>query len=940
MAAAGLGDDRGLPVPRPARPPPGPRRRSTLLQELGALDARRRARRRSGRRLAQLPVDPRMGRMVLEADELGCADEVIVDRRRAVDPGPARAARRQAGAGRPAARALRRRDARTSSPTSTCGATCASSSASCRATSSASAARPSSCTTCACASGRTSPPSCAQRAPRASASRSTRARPSRDARPRRAAVRPALARRRQGRAGGASTSGARGARFAIFPGSALARKPPAWVMVAELVETSRLWGRDAARIDPTWIEPLAEHLVTPHLLRAALGSPRAASVVATERVTLYGLPIVAGRTVDLRRASTRCSSRELFIRRALVEGDWETRHAFFADNRRRVEEVEALEDRARRRDLLAGDEALLRLLRRADPGRRRVRRALRPLVARRAPRRPRPADLHARAAARPRRGRRRSTRRRARTAWKQGDLVLPLSYRFEPGAEHDGVTVHVPLTLLGAAAPGRLRLARARPSGAELVTALMRSLPKELRRRSCRCPRRPRRCSRALQPRSGPLLDALAARARGAARRARPARPRGTSRRLPAAPADDVPRSRTTTARVLAEGDDLDALREQAARRGCARSWRRARAGARAHGLTRVGPSGTLPREVALPGTGRRCARTRRSSTRATTVGVRGARDAGARRPPRWRAGTRRLLLLTRPVARCATCPAGSANARAARARRRAARQRRARSLEDAHDRGARRADRRGRRPGVGRGRLRAAARPRRGRAGRPHDRDRRRRSRRSSTPRATVEPPARAADRAPLAAGARATSRASSRRLVHPGFVDRGGRGPAARRRALPARRRAAARAPAGRPRPRPRPHARRPRARGAYRRARSTRWPAGARCPPGCARCRGCSRSCASATSRRASGRAGRCRRSGSAARSRRPRPRRGSRRGPRVGPGTAGGHPAPPARHGPRGAVTSAVRRPAPRGGAYRTAMRWRLRRSPRASPRRPR
>ena len=103
-------------------------------------------------------------------------------------------------------------------------------------------------------------------------------------------------------------------------------------MVAELVETSRLWGRDAARIEPQWVEPLAEHLV-----KRTYSEPRwergRAQVVATERVTLYGLPIVTGRTVAYGRIDPELA-RELFIRRALVEGDWETRHAFFADNRR------------------------------------------------------------------------------------------------------------------------------------------------------------------------------------------------------------------------------------------------------------------------------------------------------------------------------------------------------------------------------------------------------------------------------------------------------------------------------------------------------------------------------------------------------------------------------------------------------------------------------
>ena len=155
-------------------------------------------------------------------------------------------------------------------------------------------------------------------------------------------------------------------------------------MVAELVETSRLWGRTVARIDPRWVEPLAGHLI-----KRTYEEPRwerkRAQVVATERVTLYGLPIVAGRTVAYGRIDAALS-RDLFIRRALVEGEWDTRHRFFAENQQLVEEVEALEERARRRDILVDDQALYDFYAARDPRAGHLRRPLRPLVARRAAR--------------------------------------------------------------------------------------------------------------------------------------------------------------------------------------------------------------------------------------------------------------------------------------------------------------------------------------------------------------------------------------------------------------------------------------------------------------------------------------------------------------------------------------------------------------------------
>jgi ATP-dependent helicase HrpA len=132
--------------------------------------------------------------------------------------------------------------------------------------------------------------------------------------------------------------GARGTRFAIFPGSALFKKSPDWVMAAELVETSRLWARVAARFDPLWAEEIAPQLVKrsysePHWSR------RMGSVMAYEKVTLYGVPIVPQRRIQYGRID-RELSRELFIRHALVEGDWKTHHKFFQRNRRLLAEVE------------------------------------------------------------------------------------------------------------------------------------------------------------------------------------------------------------------------------------------------------------------------------------------------------------------------------------------------------------------------------------------------------------------------------------------------------------------------------------------------------------------------------------------------------------------------------------------------------------------------
>ena len=151
--------------------------------------------------------------------------------------------------------------------------------------------------------------------------------------------------------------GARGARFAISPGSSLARTPPPLVVAAELVETSRLWARTVAGITAEQVEEVGQHLLKrqysePHW------SARSGSVLAYETVSLLGVPIVAGRRVGYGRINP-AEAREIFLRSALVEGQWRTRHPFFAANQALRAEVEALEERTRRRDLLVDDETVL-----------------------------------------------------------------------------------------------------------------------------------------------------------------------------------------------------------------------------------------------------------------------------------------------------------------------------------------------------------------------------------------------------------------------------------------------------------------------------------------------------------------------------------------------------------------------------------------------------
>lgn len=152
--------------------------------------------------------------------------------------------------------------------------------------------------------------------------------------------------------------GVRNARFMIFPASGLFKKPPKWIMVVELVETNKLWGRITAAIEPDWIEPLAGHLVKYHY-GEPLWSKKQDAVMASESVILFGLPIVTARQVNYSKIDPSLC-RELFIRHALVKGDWRTSHTFYRQNLTLLAEVKELEHKSRRRNIVVDDDTLFR----------------------------------------------------------------------------------------------------------------------------------------------------------------------------------------------------------------------------------------------------------------------------------------------------------------------------------------------------------------------------------------------------------------------------------------------------------------------------------------------------------------------------------------------------------------------------------------------------
>ncbi|MFE9345439.1 ATP-dependent RNA helicase HrpA [Streptomyces olivaceus] len=295
--------------------------------------------------------------------------------------------------------------------------------------------------------------------------------------------------------------GARNAKFAIFPGSALFKKPPRFVMSAELVETSRLWARVNAKIEPEWVEPLAGHLLK-HTYSEPHWEKDQAAVMAYEKVTLYGVPIVAQRKVNYGRIDPEVS-RELFIRNALVEGDWRTHHKFFADNRRLLTEVEELEHRARRRDILVDDETLYDFYDQRVPEHVVSGAHFDSWWKHKRHDRPDFLDFEREMLINEKAGA--VTKDDYPDTWRQGPLKFRVTYQFEPGADADGVTVHVPLQVLNQVAdegfdwqiPGLRE---------QVVTELIRSLPKPIRRHYVPAPN----YAQAFLDRAVPLQEPLA----------------------------------------------------------------------------------------------------------------------------------------------------------------------------------------------------------------------------------------------------------------------------------------------------------------------------------------------------------------------------------------------------------------------------------------------
>ena len=298
--------------------------------------------------------------------------------------------------------------------------------------------------------------------------------------------------------------GTRNRKLNIFPGSALFKTSPKWVMSAEVVETTKVYSRCVARIQPEWIEKQAQHLLK-RSYHSASWEKRRAQVGAYERSTLYGLLINPKKRVNYGPINP-AEAREIFIREALVNGDYLTKAAFFAHNQKLIDDVVALEDKSRRRDILVEAEDLYHFYAEIIPEGIYSGPLFEKWRAEFEIKHPRGLFFSA-------------TEIMLHDAeaisvdtypdhLELASVALPLSYCFEPGSNEDGVTMTIPIALLNRVpevpcewlVPGMLK---------EKMTDLIKSLPKNLRKNFVPVPEYAQACFEALKPAEAPLVGAM-----------------------------------------------------------------------------------------------------------------------------------------------------------------------------------------------------------------------------------------------------------------------------------------------------------------------------------------------------------------------------------------------------------------------------------------------
>jgi ATP-dependent helicase HrpA len=298
--------------------------------------------------------------------------------------------------------------------------------------------------------------------------------------------------------------GARGSRFYAFPGSSLFEHQPKWIVAAELVETTRLYGRTLAMIQPQWIESMAGHLVK-HSYSEPHWQAKRGQVGGYERITLYGLTLVARRRINFGPVDP-VLSREIFIRSALVDGDFETRAPFWRHNRELIEALRQQEAKSRSRDILVDEEALNHFYDSHIPEGIYSKTQFEQWLRKATKQQPKLLYLTEQELLRP--GAHKVSEEQFPDTLDINGMRLPLEYHFEPGAKDDGVTLVVPVEVLNQVTeerlewlvPGLLE---------ERITTLLRGLPKSLRRNFVPIPDTAKAVLDRLRPSGDSLLLAL-----------------------------------------------------------------------------------------------------------------------------------------------------------------------------------------------------------------------------------------------------------------------------------------------------------------------------------------------------------------------------------------------------------------------------------------------
>ena len=299
--------------------------------------------------------------------------------------------------------------------------------------------------------------------------------------------------------------GANQRKFYIFPGSGLGKKSPKWVMAAELVETSRLYARTVAMIQPQWIEQLGKHLLHRHYSEPHW-QKRPAQVAAYERTSLYGVTITAQRRINF-GVIDAVISRQIFIRHALVYGEYNSKAPFFLHNLRLIEDIETLEAKSRRRDILVDEDTLYDFYEQRLPKTIYSGKAFEKW--RKQKESENPEYLFLKRELLMQRDDSHIDQRQYPDHLTINEMQLPLRYHFEPGRKDDGVTVRVPISVLGQIksapfeylVPGMIE---------EKITQFIRSLPKQIRKQFVPAPHYAKACREAIEPNDAPFINSVA----------------------------------------------------------------------------------------------------------------------------------------------------------------------------------------------------------------------------------------------------------------------------------------------------------------------------------------------------------------------------------------------------------------------------------------------